>query len=1064
MEELFSPTPKVGAYVNVAKYGRIWLGLNEIGVLWDDPRDIYAIVIRFKNPPENFGEKNIKIQYWQHNWPKFRFESIGAGFSGWQPIDDFHNGQWRDAKFDLKGGGKIWCFLFHSITEEFPELTEYNVRYRRTLKIRLISTKNLPEIESFEAYTDSIWRETEVSIEWGCTNAAEKVWDGKLEVFNGELAGLKTLGTLSKVRILSEKSWESRLNIGETDGVKAIVWYAYSDNPKSFDKTIVTVRSEAHSFSFSVDDLERNKAIYIKDYNVLVSKTSENLSLKTYGSEILKQGLTTIYDLVNKMPEQSLNRSWREMPAKKRGIHFILGCKGRRQKFGVNTRGVVFIPKLWNVRVKGKYSHRFLWDGDTISFDFGLPNLEPEDRHLEDDFIPIIYAKWFNDGIVYEQEAFATLLFKNILDDLKGEDVIDGDDPIVCMVKITASSQALSHKTVSLKLSSICKGNWREEKGVKEKLMYNGGLVYAMYPDIHRKRLRYVLDINGRGEVKTINHNLMYTISLKPGETHTIYVKIPSITLLEDSEIEKLKSLGYHAEKVKVSEYWRTLLNKGAQIHVPDKWLSNFYKAHLSHIYVTDDKEPGSERYMCRVSSFNYGVFANESAMVISELDRRGLHEEAERRLEVFTHYQGTAVMAGKYSTAKGVFYGAGGYECGQYGQHHGWVLWVFAEHYRYTRNKEWLRKVASNLIEACNWIINERKSTMKVNEGGKKPIEYGFLPPGALEDVTEFWHWIATNAHAYRGLKSVAEVLSEIDHPEALRLKEEAEAYRKDLIAGIMEAAIRSPVVKLKDGTWIPYFPSRLERRGRDIGWIRETLEGAMHLILCSLIDPRSKEAEWILKDYEDNRYISDDYGYTVPDIDRFWFSRGGFSMQPNLYGFQIPYLWRGNVKHFLRAFFNSFAVAFYPDTYMLTEHPLPTMADWAGDHFKTSDESIACYCLRLMLIYEDGEKLALMPAVPSEWFKNGANISVNNASTYFGTLSFNVESKVHNGFIEIFLNPPTRNPPKSIEIHVKHPDNLKIKRVEVDGQEWLNFDQENNIVQIAAPTKPLEIIVYYR
>ena len=1057
--ECFSPAPKMGGYVNVAKYGRIWLGLNEAGVLWDDPRDVYAVVARFKRLPEDFSIEDVKIQYWQRSWPKFRFESIGAGFSGWQPIDDFYNGQWRDAEFDLKIDGKIWCFLFHPLAEEFPDMAGYNVRYRRTLKIRLISTKNLPEVESFEAYTDSTWRETEVSIEWGCIDAAGKIWDGRVEVFNGELGDLKPL---SRVKILSGSSWESRLDVGETGGVKAAVWYAYSGNSRSFDKTIVTVRAKAHSFSFSVDDLEEGGAIYIKDYNVLISKPSENLNLKNYSRELSRQGLTTIYDLTGKMPEQTLEKAWREMPAKKRGIHFILGCKGRRQKIGVNTRGVVFIPKLWNIRVKGKYSDRFLWDGDAVAYGFGLPNLEPEDRYLEEGFMPIIHAKWVDDGIIYEQEAFATLLFKNILDDLKGEDMVDGDDPIVCMAKITVSSQALSRKTVSLRLTSTCKGSWREDKGAEEKLTYESGLVYATCPDAQCKRLRYMLDAQGRGEVEGAGRGLIYTVSLNPGESHTIHVKIPSITLLEDSEVEKLRSLDYYAEKAKVSEYWRALLNKGAQIHVPEKWLNDFYKAHLSHIHITDDKEPGSQRYMCRVSSFNYGVFANEGAMVISELDRRGLHDEAERRLEVFTHYQGTAVMAGRYSTAKGVFYGAGGYECGQYGQHHGWVLWAFAEHYKYTRDKEWLKKVAPNLVEACNWIINERKAAMKNYEGRRKPIEYGFLPPGALEDVTEYWHWIATNAHAYRGLKSAAEALAEIDHPEASRLREEAESYRRDLTAGIMEAAARSPVVKLRDGTWIPHFPSRLERRGRDLGWIRETLEGAMHLILCGLIDPCSKEAEWILKDYEDNRYISGDYGYTVPDIDRYWFSRGGFSMQPNLYGFQIPYLWRGDVKRFLRAFFNSFTVAFYPDTCMLTEHPLPTMADWAGDHFKTSDESILCYCLRLMLIYEDGESLILMPAVPSKWLEDGERISVNNAGTYFGTLSFNVESKIRDGFIKVFLNPPTKIPPKSIEIHIRHPKNLKIKKVKVDGREWLNFDQET--VQIAAPTKPLEIIAYYR
>jgi len=1056
-----SPIPQLGSFVNVAKYGRLWRSSREISVVWDDPRDVYWVVLRFKSPPTALKVEDLELQYWQCNWPKFR-GVVGGGFSGWGPIDDFYNGRWKSAKFDLEVYGNLWIFKFKPLIEEFPEVGDYNVEYRRTLKVRVVSLKDLSEVEGFEVYTDSIWKKTDVSIEWGCVDAVESIWDGSIEVFNGELADLKPLKPLSKVEMLSGNSWKSKVRVGETDGVKATIWYAHSGNPRSFDKTIVTIRSKAHSFSFSIDDLEKYGRIYIKDYNVLVFKSSENLELKTYGCELSGKGLTTVYDLVSKMPEQTLERAWRELPSKKKGIHFILGCKGRRQKFGVDTRGVVFIPKLWNIWVKGKYSDRFLWDGDTIAYGFGLPDLEPEYRCLEEGFIPIVYAKWVDDGVVYEQEAFATLLFKDVLDDLKGEEEIDGDDPVVCMVRITVSSQALSRKTITLRLSSTCKSNWREAGGVEEELTYENGLVYTLCPDIQGRRLRYVLDIRGRGEVKAVNRKLTYVVNLNPGEAHTIYVKIPSITLLEDSEFEKLRSLNYEVEKAKVSEYWRALLNRGMQINVPEEWLNNFYKAHLSHIHITDDKEPNSQRYMCRVSSFNYGVFANESAMVISELDRRGLHDEAERRLEVFTHYQGTAVMAGMYSTAKGVFFGAGGYECGQYGQHHGWVLWAFAEHYKYTRDKEWLRRVAPNLIEACNWIINERKATMKIDENGRRPIEYGFLPPGALEDVTEFWHWIATNAHAYRGLKSIAEVLNEIDHPEALRLKEEAEAYRRDLIMGIMEAVIRSPVVKLKDDTWIPYFPSRPERRGRDMGWIRETLEGAMHLILCGLIDPCSKEAEWILKDYEDNRYISDDYGYTVPDIDRYWFSRGGFSMQPNLYGFQIPYLWRGDVKHFLRAFFNSFAVAFYPDTCMLTEHPLPTMADWAGDHFKTSDESISCYCLRLMLIYEKGDTLILMPAVPRKWLEDGKRIVVKNAATYFGPISFEVESKISNGFIKMKLTPPTRNPPKTIQVYFRHPEKFKIEKVELDGREWMDYDKERSLVNIGMAEKTMEIVVY--
>jgi len=49
--------------------------------------------------------------------------------------------------------------------------------------------------------------------------------------------------------------------------------------------------------------------------------------------------------------------------------------------------------------------------------------------------------------------------------------------------------------------------------------------------------------------------------------------------------------------------------------------------------------------------------------------------------------------------------------------------------------------------------------------------------------------------------------------------------------------------VVRLRDGTAVPHFPSQVHRRGRSFGWICETLEGALHLIITRAIDPKSQE-----------------------------------------------------------------------------------------------------------------------------------------------------------------------------------------------------------------------------
>jgi hypothetical protein len=149
------------------------------------------------------------------------------------------------------------------------------------------------------------------------------------------------------------------------------------------------------------------------------------------------------------------------------------------------------------------------------------------------------------------------------------------------------------------------------------------------------------------------------------------------------------------------------------------------------------------------------------------------------------------------------------------------------------------------------------------------------------------------------------------------------------------------------------------VHRRGRSFGWICETLEGALHLLITRAIDVHSPEAEWILKDYEDNLYLSNQYGYTVDDFDRHWFSRGGMSMQACLLLDVEPYLYRDEPKRALRALFNAQSVSYFHDVRMNTEHAAPYLDDWRGDHFKSSDESNCCGWLRYLFVREEGETL---------------------------------------------------------------------------------------------------------
>ncbi|HLW80028.1 MAG TPA: hypothetical protein VKU44_10570, partial [Terriglobia bacterium] len=698
----------------------------------------------------------------------------------------------------------------------------------------------------------------------------------------------------------------------------------------------------------------------------------------------------------------------------------------------------------------GRDTGRFLWP-DWMTYHFGLPATHFADRHLADGYLPIVSTTWYDDGLVYQEDAFADVLAGR----LDSAAPLEADDPVIAALEFhltNASDQArTAHLTFSTEPSN--------PKDARETLRADGDAILGRYQG--RDVLREIVDTRGSGRLRDTEAGVRYEIDLPARGEHSITVKVPFITLTGDSEIAAARALDTATERAKVAGFWRDRVASGSEIETPEPWLNDFYKAHVTHLLTNDEREIGSERYAARVGSSTYGVYGNESTMMIADLDRRGYAKEAERSLELFLHYQGTVPLPGNFTTKQGVLYGAGGYEADGYNQHHGWILWGLAEHYWFTRDRAWMAHAAPHMIEACRWIESQRQTTRKLDHRGRPAPESGLLPAGALEDVKDFWTWISTNCFTWWGLDDAARALQDYGAPEAPELAREAADYRQAILRAYREAAVRSPVVRLRDGTYIPDFPSTVSTRGRSYGWIRETLEGAIMLPITRLLDPKSQEAEWILKDYEDNRYVSDKFGYTIPVFDQYWFSRGGFSMQPNLLGGPLAYLYRDDIPRFLRAYFNPFAAAFDPTLRELCEHPLPELGYFIGDLFKSSDEAQSNGWLRMMFVMELDGSLDLGRGIPREWLKDGRTIGIRNAPTYFGPVSYQMRSNVHDGTISMSLDPPSRNAPRQIVVRFRHPDAKPIRQVTVNGSPWTDFDADRGDIRLPGEMKGQTTIV---
>ena len=986
-------TPGIAALFDAAPFAQ---PLSEgSGLIWEDPREIHKVTVKFADASPSADK--LHLEYWGSHWPEQHLpkdRAPGGGDVGWMELGNWYRGGWRSADTEAVTEGSTMTFTFHPIdAKEFTKLKAYSAEFRYTLKLRLTSIAPLPKIDQIAAFTDSTTESREVTLAWSNQPASAPI----VTAFNGEAKLVRQDGPFSHIRASCTTN----------------------PDPNSFDRTSITIQNSHQVFTFAPDDL-KDGPLFLPSFGVAVLNGDDKRNYKALETEAALRRATTLYDRVRELPEQTWKAAWAGMPPKKSHIYFPLGLDGGRQRFLLQADGTVRL-RLNDHYLEarpGRDTPRFKLEAAPVRFSFASQG-QPTERHLQDNTLPICETTWETNGLRTVHTAFVTSLNGSAPDD----PVPPADTFVVLLARLVISNTSAADQATTLPLSYFSNeaqhGLRIDEKGILWLGNNVRGQILADKPAV------------------TDGNNLVWNWKLAPGESKTILIKLPYVVLTEKPEQDALTTLDFEKERAAVAGYWKRRLDQGTQLISPEPVLNDFFRADASHLLINCELEPGAARRFARVGSFAYGAYGNESCMMVVDLDRRGYHREAQECLDAWLHYQGTVGLPGDFSSQQGVLYGAGGYESGGYNQHHGWILWMLAEHYRFTRDEAWLRSAASGFVAGADWIIRETARTADRNE-----LERGLLPAGSLEDIGDWWTWLSTSCYTWRGLDSAAWALKQIHHPEAKRLRAAADTYHSSLLKNFQNAATRSPVVRLRDGTAVPHVPSYVQRRGRSFGWICETLEGGMHLLITDAMDARSHQAEWILKDYEDNLFLSNQYGYTLDDFDKYWFGRGGMSMQACLLLDVEPYLGRDDVKNALRAMFNAIAVSHFPDVHMNTEHALPEMGDWRGDHFKSSDESNACGWLRQMFVREENDALLLGQAVPREWLKSGQTCGLRNARTYFGPMSIIYTSGDHQ--ITAKLDPPQRNLPKQIRLRFRTPDAQPIRSLTVNGKPWTNYHED--------------------
>ena len=1062
--EEYKIKPKSGKYepVNVPEQGG-W----HLGVSWEAPRQFYSVIAQFAQDSRLPDVNEVKLQYWRHNWP-------ATWSGGWTHIDDPYNGRWVTAFGDVAVEKNTWTFTFDPLDmAEMREAEDFAVSYRQSFRFRLLFKDGSGvAISNIEAYSNSVWCDADLKIEFPETQLA---WQGKLDVFNGYV-----------------------LSIDDKDKKSVLVKVRYADCHKQVDpyllpippdRTIMTVDGGAEKVSFlATDALEA--PIWVKDLGVYIRK-SDDPELAEWKKEVEKQPLP-IFDRILTEPEQSYERASKEIPqlVKIRQSRYVpLGCDANRQEFALRFNGDIYMDKV-NMKNTARDNAKLLWPGKRITYKF--PTGDPIDFREREDavsqsamngYLPIYTSEWKDREFVFTRTDFACYLDQTPYNEEKKR----GDEPLVVFSKLKIRNTTEDKRTARY---------WFVIEPA-ETLEYRDGFIYStgrvwnenvpisvqavetrwVSTQYESPRMRAEVRTNGKGAVKSTSctyepsfinslpNAVAYDVELEPRKSHEIEIVMPFITFTGENGKDVVRKLDYDKKLAETVDYWEKLIAEGGIITTPEPIINDFVKATIPHIAITVDKDIDSGYYLLPAGTYSYNVCANEACHQIRSLDMRGHHDQALKYLQPYLDCQGSRGMHGKFKSAEGVLHGLKvaedrDYQTFNYNLDHGFVHFALCEHYFLTRDKAWAEKIAPNLISACDFVTRERQYTMKKDENGEKVWEYGLIPPGHLEDNPEWLYWNAVNSYCYRGMAETVKVLEEIGHPDAARIKADTQAYREDLRRSMQISMDRSPVTQLADGTYQPFEPSRCHLRGRDLGWIRDSLYGSIHSIECGVLDPDEDMSKYILKDAEDNLFVSRYRGRQV-DLEKFWFSQGGNTIQSGLLPIVMIYLKRNQPEHAIRSLYNSLSQNLYADVRCFTEHPVAAYGLGIGPFYKTPDENCWINWLRHVMLSERGhDEMEIAPGAPRAWFEPGKTFEMNDVATYFGKMSYKITSDTDK--IVAQIDPPVRNAPKSLIVHFRHPQKKQITSVTVDGKDYKKFDP-SGAVTLPGLCEKMEIVVRY-
>ncbi len=837
-----------------------------------------------------------------------------------------------------------------------------------------------------------------------------------------------------RLQNLADVIWPALLAHSSADTVRRLTEdAAFWIDPPRF--TVQMDREGTAGFTVAVEQLLEHKALWLPSLGIYITQGDSPVSFVADQKDLEAWKGKTILHEINSEPDATYaeyasrwadtgNPDYKEPRIVKPGHIVCLTWDSAIPKFGIDRWAGV-----WN-----DYGNP-----DHFRFHYAFQNIGAELTHYWknqslDDGLPVITTTFEKDGVRYSIEQFAY--------PLNGPPAERrGNIPMVLLQRVRATNLEAQPKSVSITMT-----HEREirpdyaNQAIVAKTVGNA----TVFEDAGYHRAVFTIQgapsrvawwglHEGRNQMKGVQATVFLDLPAKGSESFV--VKLPS-PMVEPDDLKTLLNLDYNTARSSTLKFWSDYIARGAQFHVPEKVVNDLFKESLWRSLMLPRRHGGEGKDVkidLPFSNFAYQQTGtpwpvNQAVYVDYMIyDQRGYHAiSTEELLAMYRNNQ----------EADGHINGNA-----SWGSYTPGMLYAVAQNYMLSHDRAALDQLLPYSLKSLDWCLNQMREASERSG----PSHDLFLAP--LNDGTGDGVWAFNQAYMYAGLEMFGRVLKDIGNPRAAETLDAAQKIRQATEREFAHATMLSPVVQLRDHTWIPFVPNNALVPHRDLDeWYPADIDtGVVHLLRLQALPANGMLADDMLNDQEDNLYY------------RGW----GMDNEPVYMPQATAYLLRDDPKAVIRDFYSNLASGFSHTVLEPLEHR------WAHQQYygPPSTDGSWFNLYRHMLV-DDLQRgtLFLAQATPRPWLEDGDKIEVSNAPTYFGNVSYTIQSQVASGKITASVDLANQPAPETLLIRFRGPQAKPMRSVTVNGQNWTDFDAAKEWVRIKKPSqKHYEIVVSY-